>query len=192
MKVSWEQALKVESMLGRGEACLYGSSECGGVDGQITRDTWSTRTRKRCFQVWLYWRSTLTLTQWWKKRAKRGRRWDENIATVVRKWRTRRQSGGEGRKWLWMANPVRRIYKRQHDGFIWILHDLKTGQLSGWYGKGPSRRTWSIWWLLMGKPDLQWEMQPAAKKSRAASYSLYQTSKSLLQLQPPSFQVSAV
>lgn len=57
-------------------ACLYGSSECSGVDGQITRDTWSTRTRKRCFQVWLYLRSTLTFTQWWKKRAKRGRRWE--------------------------------------------------------------------------------------------------------------------
>lgn len=122
---------------GKGEARLYGSSECGGVDGQITRDTWSTRTRKRCFQVWLYWRSTLTLTQWWKKRAKRGRRWDENIATVVRKWRTRRQSGGE--KWLWMANPVRRIYKRQeatwwiHMNIAWFEH-RRTAEWMVWRG----------------------------------------------------------
>lgn len=74
---------------GGGRRAFYGSSECGGVDGHITRDTWSTRTQKRCFQVWLYWRSTLTFTQWWKKRAKRGRRWDENIATVVRKWKNK-------------------------------------------------------------------------------------------------------
>lgn len=97
---------------------------------------------------------------------------------------------GEG-KWLWMANPVRRIYKRQHDGFIWILHDLNTG---GGGAGDHITRTWSGWWLLMFKPDLQREMQPAAKKSRAASYSLYQTNQRrfLFQLRPPFFQVSSV
>lgn len=63
----------------------------------------------------------------------------------------------------WMENPDHRIYRRQHDGFLWILHDFNTGG-------GPSRRTWSHWWLLICKPDLQREMQPAAKR-RAATYS---------------------
>lgn len=140
-----------------------------GVDGQITRDTWSTRTRKRCFQVWLYLRSTLTFTQWWKKRAKKEVE-DENIAIAVRKWKMRRQSGGE--KWLWMENPDRRIYKRQHDGFIWILHDLDTGG-------GPSRRTWSSWL------SVSLIYRGRCSQQQRSQEQLVIQMRSLLQLQPP-------
>lgn len=67
---------------------------------------------------------------------------------------------GRGEKWLWMENPDRRIYRRQHDGFLWILHDLNTGG-------GPSRGTWSHWWLLICKPDLEGD---AASSKEESSY----------------------
>lgn len=63
------------------------------------------------------------------------------LQQLLEKWR--RQRGGE--EWLWAANPVCRIYKRE--ATRWMLHDLNTGeQLSGWYGEGDtSERTWSGW-----------------------------------------------
>lgn len=139
MKALWQQALEVESMLGEegGKACLYGSSECGEVDGQITRDTWSTRTRKRCFQgVTLLEVYSHTHTVMKRKEQKKKEVEDEMriLPTVVRKWKWRRRRGGMALK----SCPQ----DLRHNGFIWILHDLNTGgQLSGWYGERPSKRT---------------------------------------------------
>lgn len=95
---------------------------------------------------------------------------DENIAIAVRKWKMRRQSGGE--KWLWMENPDRRIYKRQHDGFIWILHELDTGG-------GPSRRTWSSWL------SVSLIYRGRCSQQQRSQEQLVIQMRSLLQLQPP-------
>lgn len=141
---------------GRGGGCPYGSSDCGGVDGQITRDTWSTRTRKRCFQVWLYWRSTRTFTQWWERKEQKE---VEDGMRIYCNSCLKRGGKVEGEKWLWMANPVCRI----HTGNMMDSHEycINTARDHP-RGRGPVD---------------EMEMHLAAKKSRAACDKLYQTKK---------------
>lgn len=65
-----------------------------------------------------------------RKEQKRGRRWDENIATVVKKWRTRRQNRGE--KCLWMAKREEATWWI-HMNIAWFEH-RRTAEWMVWRG----------------------------------------------------------
>lgn len=162
MKTAWQQALEVESMLrsggGRGAAVLPLSVvELMDREHRHMKHKDSEKMLSGVTLLQVY----STFTQQWKKRAKkksRGRRWDENIATVVREWKMREGKSKARNESEWQILSTG--YTRQ-GGFIWILHDLKHRKLAEWIiwqkvhpqmGSG----------LLMIGPGLLGAMQPAA------------------------------
>lgn len=141
--------------------CRCASSECGGVDGQRTQTHEAQGLGKdafRCDFIAGLLHIHTAMKEKSKKKKSRGRRWDENIATVVREWKMREGKSKARNESEWQILSTG--YTRQ-GGFIWILHDLKHRKLAEWIiwqkvhpqmGSG----------LLMIGPDLLGAMQPAA------------------------------
>lgn len=103
--------------------CMHGGGwlVCVPVtaDGHET-DTWSTRTRRKCFQDWLYWRCIPHIHTVNERKTKRGRKWAEK--------RGRRQ------------NYVSRIYKTDEASGWFQMNIAWSGQRT-WEG-GPSYGGW--------------------------------------------------
>lgn len=159
MEVLWQQALELESMLGHS----------GG--GRWGMPLWSL------FGVWWSWwtdntghmkhkdseemLSGVTLLEVYshihtvmKEKSKRKKRIKEEVEDEMRilqqlleKWR---QSGG-GKKWLWMANPIRGgIYERTGHMMDSYEYCMNTGkQLNEGHGEGAAKKTRFSWWLLI-------------------------------------------